>query len=450
MSWHVPFTVSGPVPMRPSTFRTPDPLHPHVRLLPRLLLCLLLAWPGAAGAQGLPQGEPAALGLAPDRLERLDRAFESYVERQAIPGAVILVARHGQAAYLRAFGLRDRETGDAMATDDIFRIASQTKALVSVGAMILQEEGRLLIGDPVSACIPAFARTTVARAREDGGFDVVPADRPMTIRDLLTHTAGIGYGYGPARELWAEAGTQGWYFAHRDEPIGHTIDRMAALPMDAQPGERFVYGYSTDILGVVIERASGQSLDDFLRSRILEPLGMQDTFFFLPPDRRNRLATVYMRTDSTGLRRAPDEGTMESQGAYVDGPRRSFSGGAGLVSTADDYARFLQMLLNGGDLDGQRILSPKSVQLMTTDHLGDRYDQAGVGFGLGFSVVEDVGLRGVPGSVGEYGWGGAYHSTYWVDPAENLVVVYLTQVIPARFLDDMDRLRALVYQSIIE
>jgi CubicO group peptidase (beta-lactamase class C family) len=224
---------------------------------------------------------------------------------------------------------------------------------------------------------------------------------------------------------------------------------MATLPFDAQPGERFVYGYSLDILGALVETVSGVPLDEFLRARIFEPLGMYDTRFFLDPADLGRLAAVYSAT-ADGLKRAPDPGSMVGQGAYVDGPRRSFSGGAGLLSTASDYARFLQMLLNGGELDGQRILSPKTVLLMTVDHIGDRYGQPGVGFGLGFSVVEDLGARGVPGSVGEFGWGGAYHSTYWVDPEEDLIVVYFAQLIPAGGIDDHARLRALVYQALVD
>jgi len=276
----------------------------------------------------------------------------------------------------------------------------------------------------------------------------VPADRPISIRDLLTHTAGIGYGYGPAAELWEQAGIQGWYFADRDEPIASTVERIAALPFDSQPGSAWLYGYSTDILGVVIDEASGQSLADFLQTRIFEPLGMRDTHFYLPPEKRDRLAVVYSAGEDGSLERAPANGGMVGQGAYVDGPRRSYSGGAGLLSTATDYALFLQMLQNGGELDGKRILSRKTVELMTADHLHDVPFRDGVGFGLGFSVVEDLGSRGVPGSEGEYGWGGAYHSSYWVDPAEDLLVVYFTQLIPAREIDDHGKLRALVYQAI--
>ena len=325
--------------------------------------------------------------------------------------------------------------------------------------MMLQEEGRLLISDPVGRHLPEYLETTVARANDDGTYDVVAARQPITIRHLLTHTAGITYGGGTAAREWVEADITGWYFAHRDEPIRETVRRMAALPFEADPGEYWVYGYATDILGAVVEVASGLPLDEFLRTRIFEPLGMTDTHFYLPPEKRDRLTVVYS-AGQDGLARAPDPGGMVGQGAYVDGPRMSFSGGAGLLSTAPDYARFLQMLLNGGKLGDARILSPKSVELMTVDHLGgllvrDLNDasavfgaERGVGFGLGFRVVEDVGAHGVPGSEGIYGWGGAYHSSYWVDPEEELVVVYLAQLIPAGNLDDHAKFRALVYQAI--
>ena len=410
---------------------------------PVLLLCAGLAW-----GQALETIRPEEVGMSPARLERLTGALQRYVDDGELAGAVALVARHGHIAYFESVGLADVERKAAMRRDTIFRIASQTKAIVSVGIMILQEEGRLLTTDLVSKYIPAYSSTSVAVAREGGGYDVVPANRPISIRDLLTHTAGIGYGYGVAADRWQQAGIQGWYFADRNEPIGATIERIAELPFDAQPGTEWVYGYSTDILGVVIEKASGMSLADFLRQRIFEPLGMVDTHFYLPPDKRDRLAAVYSVSDSGGLERAPEPGAMVGQGAYVDGPRRSYSGGAGLLSTANDYARFLQMLLNGGELGGTRILSRKSVELMTADHLHDIAFRDGVGFGLGFSVVEDLGSRGVPGTVGEFGWGGAYHSSYWVDPAEDLIVVYFTQLIPAGNRDDHAKLRALVYQSI--
>ena len=400
-------------------------------------------------AQGLPRAKPEEVGLSSPRLQRLTEAFQAYATEGKLAGAVVLVARRGKVAYMEAFGQRDLEARAPMKEDAIFRVASQTKALVSVAAMRLQEEGRLLISDPVGKYIPEFQKTRVAVPRE-GGYDVVDAKRPITIRDLLTHTAGIGYGSGPAKDVWQKAGIQGWYFADRDEPVGATITRMAALPFDAQPGERWVYGYATDILGVVVERAAGATLDEVLRSRILEPLKMHDTHFYLPPAKADRLAAVYSARSEGGLERAPTPGAMVGQGAYVEGPRKSFSGGAGLLSTAADYARFLQMLLNGGELEGVRVLSRKSVDLMTVDHLGAKEFREGQGFGLGFSVVEDLGLRGLPGSVGEFGWGGAYHSTYWVDPQEQLVVVYFTQLIPANNLDEQVKLRALIYQAIVD
>jgi CubicO group peptidase (beta-lactamase class C family) len=306
-----------------------------------------------------------------------------------------------------------------------------------------------LISHPVSRYLPSFKETTVAEDREGGGYEIVPAKRQVTLRDLLTHTAGVSYGEGQTAHLWNQAEIQGWYFANRDEPVRATIDRLAALPFDAHPGEQWIYGYSTDILGAVVEVVSGKPLDEFLRTRIFEPLGMSDTQFYLSPGEADRLATVYSAADD-GLERAPDPGHMVGQGNYVNGPRRSFSGGAGLLSTAHDYSRFLQMMLAGGELDGTRILSRKTVELMTTNHVGDKMSVAGIGFGLGYRVVLDVGAMGEHSSVGEFGWGGAYHSTYWVDPSEELVVVYMTQLIPSGGLDDQQTLRALVYSAIVD
>jgi len=409
------------------------------------LVALLAATPLVA--QELPNEVPEQVGMSSDRLGRITAALKLYIAEDRLAGAVTLVLKDGNVVYSKAVGHRDRESNSPMRTDAIFRIASQTKALVSVGIMMLQEEGALLISDRVSKYLPAFEHTTVASPLEGGGYEVVPARRPIILRDLLTHTAGIGYGSGPGSEQWEAAGITGWYFGHRDEPIQRTVNRIAALPFPAQPGQAFVYGYNTDILGAVIEVVSGQTLDQFLRDRILGPLDMHDTHFYLPTEKRVRLTTVYNLRGS--LTRAPDGPGMETQGQYVDGPRVSFSGGAGLLSTARDYARFLQMLLNGGELNGARLLSPTSVDLMTVDHLGDLYQAPGMGFGLGFAVRLDVGAVGQHGSEGDFSWGGAYHSTYWVDPVENLVVVYLTQVIPAPGLDDHARLRALVYSSIV-
>ena len=401
-------------------------------------------------AQGLTPAKPESVGMSSARLERLTSALQAYIDDDRLAGAATVVARRGKIVYLEAVGHRDKEAGSPMVTDSIFRIASQTKALVSVGVMLLQEEGTLLITDPVGRYLPEFMATTVAQPNGRGGYDVVAARRPITIRDLLTHTAGISYGSGPAADQFEEAGITGWYFANRDESAGDVMARLAALPLDAHPGERWIYGYNTDILGAMIEKISGQTLGAFLRERLFDPLGMDDTHFFLPHGKADRLTTVYSATDHSGIERAPDPGHMVGQGAYVDGPRTSFSGGAGALSTVEDYATFLQMMLNGGELDGVHILSPTTVDLMTVDHTGEIDFRGGQGFGLGFSIVEDPGASGLPGSVGEYGWGGAYHSTYWVDPHEELVVVYMTQLIPAGGLDDHAKLRTLIYQSIVD
>jgi CubicO group peptidase (beta-lactamase class C family) len=412
--------------------------------------CATLLFAGLASiamADALPGATPAQSGLSAERIAAVRPLMEQYVRDGRLAGSVTLVARRGNVVALEAVGMRDREAGSPMRPDSIFRIASQTKAIVSVAVLMLQEEGRLLLSDPLHKYIPEFRESKVAVPREGGGHDLVPAKRPITLRDLLTHTSGLSYGNGTSAVAWKQAGIQNWYFADRDEPIGATVARMGALPLDGQPGEAWIYGFSTDVLGVVVERASGQPLDQFLRARIFEPLRMVDTQFYLPPDKVGRLAVVYSAKPGGGLDRAPASGGMVSQGDYASGPRKSFSGGAGLTSTATDYARFLQMLLNGGELDGRRILSRKSVELMTANQIGSRF-QPGSGFGLGVSVVVDLGARGELGSVGEFGWGGAYHSTYWVDPKEQLVVVQLTQTIPAGDVDDAGRLRALVYGAV--
>ncbi|MBK9152936.1 MAG: beta-lactamase family protein [Chloracidobacterium sp.] len=416
-----------------------------VRLTAAALLAASLSFHSAG--QEIPRAKPEDVGMSRARLATLSAALDKYAADGRLAGGVVHVLRKGRLAYSHKFGHRDREADSPMREDSIFRIASQTKALVSVGIMMLQEDGKLLISDPLSKFIPEFANSTVAVPKEGGGYDVVKAKRQITLRDLLTHTAGISYGSGPGRDKWEAAKITGFYFADRDEPIADTIVRMAALPMDAHPGEKYIYGYSTDILGVVIERASGQSLDRFLQQRIFEPLDMKDTSFYLPREKESRLSVVYSSLNGN-LTRAVDPGTFIGQGHYVNGPRKSFSGGAGMLSTARDYSRFLQMLLNGGDLNGRRILGRKSVDLMTVDHLRGLAYRDGQGFGLGFTVVKDVGAYGAPASVGEYGWGGAYHTNYWVDPKEGLVVVYMTQLIPAGGIDDFGKLRALVYAAI--
>lgn len=420
------------------------------RLLSLLLTLMLVPALTLAQAKPVAQTNPhAALAVDSARLARLDGALQEYVDKNQLAGIVALVLQDGRPVYERAFGWADKESGRKMTTDTIFRIASQSKAITSAAILILMEEGKLGLDDPVSRFIPTFRETKVA-VKKDNGVEIVAAKRQITIRDLLTHTAGISYGTQPevaalyeAKGLGPAAGF-GWYTADKDEPIGVTMERLGTLPFVAQPGEAYVYGYNTDILGAVVEKASGMPLDQFIRERITKPLGMKDTQFFLPPAERNRLATVYSSNDGQAVRAS--EGAR-GQGHYVEGPRKSFAGGAGLLSTARDYARFLEMTRNGGTLDGVRIMSPRTVMLMRTNQSGTLHSQSGLGFGFGFQTTDRYGANGMDG-VGAYGWGGAYGTNYRVDPESRLTLVLMIQQIP-NSTDIGRKFPALVYQSLI-
>jgi CubicO group peptidase (beta-lactamase class C family) len=415
------------------------------------VLALFGAAPLAANAQARPASATrAAPGFAADRLARIDRFLQERVDSNRIAGAVTLVLRDGQVVYHKSVGWNDSDAKRAMTEDAIFRIASQSKAITSVAILMLVEEGKISINDPVSLFIPEYAHTMVA-SRADSGRTLVPARRQITIKDLLTHTAGISYGQESfiaerytAKGLGNGTGL-GFYTADKDEPVCTTMERLASLPFVAQPGEAFVYGYNTDILGCIVERVSKQPLDEFVRTRITAPLGMNDTYYFLDKAKRARLVTVYA-SDSTGHAVRAPNGRM-GQGDYVDGPRRNFAGGAGMLSTAHDYARFLQMVLNHGELDGVRILSPKMIDLMTTNQSGTLHSQTGLGFGLGFETVDRLGANGLK-SVGSFGWGGAYGSEYFVDPVENLVFVFMVNQLPLRS-DVSSKLPTLVYQALV-
>jgi CubicO group peptidase (beta-lactamase class C family) len=393
---------------------------------------------------------PPAAGVSAERLKRLDGLLQKYVDNNQIAGAVALVLRDGKPVYERAVGWSDKEAGRKMRMDTLFRIASQTKAITSTAILALVEEGRIGITEPVSDFIPTFAKTTVA-VKTDAGVTIVPAKRPITIRDLLTHTAGISYGTEPtvaslyeAKGLGPAAG-EGWYTADKTEPICETVTRLGTLPFVAQPGEAFVYGYNTDVLGCVVEKASGMPLDRFIRTRITGPLGMKDTRFFLPPEERERLAVVYYSVEGGSFARAPEG--PKGQGDYVDGPKKSFAGGAGLLSTAHDYARFLEMIRRGGALDGVRILAPRTVELMTTNQSGVLHSTTGLGFGFGFETVDRYGAKGMAG-LGAFGWGGAYGTTYEVDRLSRLVMVLMIQQMP-NATDIQTKFSNVVYQAIV-
>ncbi|MEW6323674.1 MAG: serine hydrolase domain-containing protein [Acidobacteriota bacterium] len=423
------------------------------RALP-VVFAAILALPLAAQS---PAPAPPAGGAPAGRFAALDRVLQEHVDDGRLAGAVALVLQDGKPVYERAVGWSDKEAGRRMAPDTIFRIASQTKAITSAAVLMLVEDGRMSLTEPVSRYLPEFAKATVVGQ----GGAVVPVKRPITIAHLLTHTAGISYGTEPAvaaayeaKGLGPAAG-YGWYTADKDEPICDTMARLASLPFVAQPGEAYVYGYSTDVLGCVVEKVSGLPLDRFFREKITGPLGMRDTAFYLPSGQSDRLATVYASVMDGPVVRAP--AGARGQGHYAEGPRKSFAGGAGLLATARDYARFLEMIRRGGTLDGVRILSPRGVRLMTTNQVGPLYDRAsaplwdfdgGRGFGMGFSTTDAYGANGFEGE-GGFGWGGAYGTVYRVDPALRAVLVLMLQQIPNR-TDIRTRFQTLVYQALAE
>jgi CubicO group peptidase (beta-lactamase class C family) len=425
----------------------------HLLFASLAAVALTTAGPLAQTAAVRPPAAAATrAGFSAERLKRVDALLQRYVDENKLAGAVAMVLRDGQPVYERAIGWADKEAGRKMSMDTIFRIASQSKAITSTAVLQLMEEGRLNLNDPVSKWVPGFANTTVSVAGAPAGAPPVPAKRQITIKDLLTHTAGISYGTEPriadaykAKGLGPAAGN-GWYFADKDDGVCPSIDRLATLPFVAQPGEAWVYGYNTDILGCVVERITGQSLEAVVKSRITGPLGLTDTQYFLPAAQRTRLAALYASGPDGTITRAPEGAS--GQGHYVDGPRRSFSGGAGLLSTARDYARFLETIRLGGAIDGTRILAPRTVQLMTTNQSGTLHSTTGLGFGLGFETTDRYGANGMD-SVGSFGWAGAYGTIYRVDPEARLVIVLMIQLMPST-LDIRATFPTAVYQALVD
>jgi CubicO group peptidase (beta-lactamase class C family) len=415
----------------------PHPLRP---VFAALLLAVLMVTGRGAGTETIHGFDAARLG-------RLDNLIQDHIDRGQLAGALMYVSRDGQPVRLQSYGWQDLEKRQPMRPDTIFRLASMSKAITTVAALMLYEEGRFFLNDPVAKYIPAFANSVVAVPPPAGSapgtkYVTVPAKRPISIRDLMRHTAGLTYGDGLANEDYKQAQLTGWYFADRDETIGDAVNRLAKLPLHSQPGTAFQYGYGTDVLGHLIEVVSGMPLDRFIETRITQPLGMKDTSFFLPPEKIARLATVY------GL----EKGVLSrgDQGAYVDGPRKCFSGGAGLLSTVGDYARFLQMLLNEGELDGVRLLSPLTVRLMTANHTGELFENGNRGFGLGFWLNDDPGAHGELLGEGSYGWGSAYFPEYLVDPKEKIIAIFMAQLRPAGGSRLNHLMKQTVYQALVE
>ena len=405
------------------------------RLFLVLILSLLATAP--AGAADLPTAKPEQVGLSSERLDRMTQALRADVERGRIPGAVVLVARKGRVAYLQPVGFRDKTASTPMTADAIFRIASMTKPIVTVAALSLYEEGRLLLSDPVSKYISAFKNQTV-------GLERAPAEREMTIQDLMRHTSGLTYGNRGTTEIYKmypESSNVSSLTLTMDE----FIERLSKAPLLYQPGTRWEYSLSTDVLGRVVEIVAGKPLAEVLAERVYRPLKMTDTTFLVAADKRARLAQP--------LARHPDTGA-EDKLADPTVPRKFDCGGGCAVSTAGDYARFAQMLLDRGVLDGARVLAPKTVELMTADHLGPISRGTGASawpgytWGLGLAVRQDKGIAPIPGSAGDYYWPGAFATYWWADPKEEMVVVSMMQSPLGRHYQQI--VRTLVYQAIAE
>ena len=393
------------------------------------------------------------VGLSADRLGRIDGWMQRWVDSGRLAGMSVLVSRRGQIAYERCYGLSDRERGTPMATDTIVRIYSMTKPLTSVALMMLYEEGRFQLDDPIHAVLPYFKETRVWAGE---GQDPVPLARPITYRDLLTHTSGLTYGFINATPVDAMYRDQGVDFQTADATLGDIVHKAATMPLLAQPGTAWNYSIATDVIGHLVAEISGQPFAEFLHDRVVGPLGMTDTAFTVAPQNITRFAANYARGE-------------DGKATLLDDPRTSrfttsraiASGGGGLTGTARDYMRFCHMMLNEGSANGHRLLGRKTVELMTSNHLpGDmaamgmprfsesKYD--GVGFGLGFSVMLDPAKAEILGTPGEFAWGGAASTAFWIDPAEDMAVVLLTQLTPSSTYPVRRELRVLTYAAIID
>ncbi|HTS46066.1 MAG TPA: serine hydrolase domain-containing protein [Puia sp.] len=391
---------------------------------------------------------PQSVGFSADRLKRIDTSMEGWVNRQWINGAVGLIIRNGKIVYYRGVGYKDLDTKNVLQKDDIFRIASQTKAITSTAAMMLYEEGKFLLDDPVSKYLPAFAHEKVLDKFNpaDSSYTTVPAKRDITIRDLLTHTSGIGYadiGSKEANAIYAKSHLKaGFYVA--DDKLLDAMKRLGALPLMHQPGEKWTYGLNVDLLGCLVEIWSGMSLEEFFRKRIFEPLGMKDSYFNLPKEKASRLVNHYDEINGHVTKQTQAFGIDLS---YPLITKTYFSGGAGLSSTAYDYAVFLQMLLNGGEYNGKRLLSRNTVRMMTMNQIGDLSLDENK-FGLGFMVTTERGSAAFPSQEGTYSWGGAFSTSYWVDPKEKMIVVFYLQMWGAHTGEVSSKFRVLAYQAL--
>jgi CubicO group peptidase (beta-lactamase class C family) len=401
---------------------------------------------------GVPTAQAETVGMSTERLERIDSVMQAYIDRRETAGVVTLVARKGKVVHFSALGERDAESGAPMTHDSIFRIASMTKPIASVALMMMYEEGRFQLRDPISKWLPEFADMRVAipsppQERVTGRYKTVPAETRITVQQILTHTAGLPNSYRgitqPEFQRMSAQTTPG-------DTVGDMIKRLAALPLNFQPGEHWEYGRATDVVGRLVEVMSGQTLDEFFKERIFAPLNMTDTHFFLPQSKLDRFTALY-GPDANGKITLSEAPTAASR--YVAEPHTYFSGAGGLVSTARDYFRFQQMMLNGGELEGTRLLSRKTVEMMTANHTGDKgiwLAGPGYGFGLGYAIVTDLGPAATPRSEGSYYWSGAFGTIFWVDPVEEVIGIVMQQLRPYTHINVRPDMASMTYQAIVD
>jgi CubicO group peptidase (beta-lactamase class C family) len=418
-----------------------------------LFLFLLGSAVFQSSAQTITDNGAEAAGFSGERLKRMDITMNDWVEKGYMNGGAALIIRDGKIAYHKAIGYNDLDTKEPLQKDGIFRIASQTKAITSVAIMILFDEGKLLLTDPVSQYIPSFKKQSVLVKFNpaDTSYTTVPASREVTIKDLLTHTSGLGYaqiGSKEANAIYAKHDiTAG--LGVKNKTLLEAMSKLGELPLMHQPGEKFTYGLNNDVLGCVVEIISGMSLDEFFKTKIFEPLGMKDTYFNIPASKAKRLVNLYTEK-SPGVLVKADAGMLNSAAAsnYPLVPHTYYSGGAGLSSTLYDYGIFLQMLLNNGEYNGKRILGKNTVRMMITNQIEDVNYANSNKFGLGFQLVTEKSSGQTPAQVGTFNWGGAFATSYWVDPKEKIVMLFYRQLQARSRNDVVEKFRALTYQAI--
>jgi CubicO group peptidase (beta-lactamase class C family) len=411
-----------------------------------MLTWALCGWTAISKAQFVSGKAPELVGMSAERLQRIEQLLNRKIAEKRIPGAVVFAARKGQIVLHKAYGMNDIEQKRAQKVDDIFRIMSMSKAITSTAVMMLYEEGHFTLDDPVSKFIPAFKNPQILKHTNlaDTSFTAESAKNEITVRNLLSHTAGITY------ELPIHVKHKiPYFYSVKNEKLSDVIPRLAALPKLHEPGEKYTYGLNTDVLGYLVEVVSGMPFDVFLKKRIFEPLGMNDTGFYVDDSKKDRLTKVYEEIGKEpGISPKPQSPWTDYP---VSGAKTYFSGGAGLTSTALDYAKFCQMMLNGGALSGKRLLSRKTIELMISNQIGDLelWDR-GNKFGLGFELYTEKGHSKLPSSVGAFEWGGMYYTHYLIDPKEQLVLVTLFQVFPTKGWGIEKQVQQLIYQSIID